>query len=184
MKIKDADILIIPGLKNASPLAWQSRWQEKMSTARRLEQDNWARPQKDAWVQRVVEAVDEAEKPVLFVAHSVGVLTVVHAAPLMPREKIAGAFLVGVSDWERPEMEAKFPGHGFAPVPRDPLGFPALLLASTNDRTCKIETAEGWARDWGIRFGDAGEAGHFEPASGHGPWPEGLMAFAGFTREL
>jgi uncharacterized protein len=183
MKIKDVDILIVPGLGNASPFHWQSRWADKMSTARRLEQDDWTMPRRDAWVDRLVEAVEIADKPVILVAHSLGVLTVAHAAPRMAGH-IAGAFLVGASDWERPEMAEKYGDHGFDPVPRKPLGFSGLLLASSNDPTCNLTKAEAWARDWGIQFGDAGEAGHFEPESGHGPWPEGLMAFARFTQTL
>jgi len=38
MKIRDADILIIPGYRNSEPDHWQSRWQAKMATARRVEQ--------------------------------------------------------------------------------------------------------------------------------------------------
>ena len=184
MKIKDSEILIIPGLGNSSAFHWQSRWQDKMSTARRVEQDDWDNPNRDAWTARLVEAVDAAKKPAILVAHSVGVLTVVHAAPQLDRSKIAGAFLVGASDWERDTLEERFPGHGFNPVPRKPLGFPGLMLASSNDETCLIEKAENWARDWDVRFGDAGEAGHFTEESGHGPWPEGLMAFAKFTQSL
>lgn len=183
MKIKDAEILMVPGLGNASPFHWQSRWQENMSTARRVEQDNWDKPEREAWVEKLVEAVEAATKPVILIAHSVGVLTVVHAAPRLGG-KIAGAFLVGPSDWERPEMREKFGLHGFDPVPRKPLGFPAMVLASSNDHTCNVEKAEHWARDWSARFGNAGEAGHFEPESGHGPWPEGLMAFAKFSQSL
>ena len=184
MKIKDSEILIIPGLGNSSAFHWQSRWAEKMSTARRVDQDNWDKPERSAWTARLIEAVDAVEKPAILVAHSVGVLTVVHAAPDLNKDKIAGAFLVGASDWERDELEQKFPGHGFAPVPRKPLGFPGLMLASSNDDTCSVEKAEHWARDWAVHFGNAGEAGHFTEASGHGPWPEGLMAFAKFTQSL
>lgn len=184
MKIKDADIIMVPGLGNASPFHWQSRWQERMSTARRVEQADWDNPRRQAWVDRLVDAVDGAEKPVILIAHSVGVLTVVHAAPRIDRDRIAGAFLVGVSDWERESLAEKFGDHGFAPVPREPLGFPALLLASSDDPTCDIAKAEAWADDWQVRFGNAGEAGHFEPESGHGPWPEGLMAFAKFAQSL
>ncbi len=184
MKIKDSEILIIPGLHSASPFHWQSRWQEKMSTARRVEQEDWDRPNREAWVGRLVEEVAKAEKPVILVAHSLGVLTVVHAAPELDKTRIAGAFLVGASDWERDELEERYPGHDFSPVPRTPLGFKGLMLASSNDETCKIEKSEAWARDWGVQFGNAGEAGHFTEESGHGPWPEGLMAFAKFTQSL
>ncbi|WP_412545474.1 RBBP9/YdeN family alpha/beta hydrolase [Maricaulis sp. MIT060901] len=184
MKIKDADILIIPGLGDSSPFHWQSRWQQNMSTARRVEQDDWDNPNREVWTAKVIEAVAEAEKPAILVAHSVGVLTVVHAAPDLDHSKVAGAFLVGASDWERDSLEERFPGHGFAPVPREPLGFRGLMLASSNDETCKVEKAEHWARDWDVQFGNAGEAGHFTEESGHGPWPEGLMAFAKFTQSL
>lgn len=184
MKIKDADILMIPGLGNSPPFHWQSRWQQNMSTARRVEQDDWDNPNQQAWTAKLIEAVAEAEKPAILVAHSVGVLTVAHAAPDLDHSKIAGAFLVGASDWERDSLEERFPGHGFAPVPRSPLGFRGLMLASSNDETCKVEKAEHWARDWGVQFGNAGEAGHFTEESGHGPWPEGLMAFAKFTQLL
>jgi predicted alpha/beta hydrolase family esterase len=184
MKIKDADILMVPGLGNSSPFHWQTRWQERMSTARRVEQIDWDHPERDAWVAALAGAVDEATKPVILIAHSVGVLTVVHAAPQFDKGRIAGAFLVGPSDWERDSLKEQFGLHGFDPVPRKPLGFPALVLASANDHTCRIEKAEHWARDWDSRFGNAGEAGHFEPESGHGPWPEGLMAFAKFSQSL
>lgn len=184
MKIKDTELLLVPGLGNASPDHWMSRWEVKMSTARRVEQDDWDRPRKDAWVARVVEAVEGAQKPVVLIAHSVGVLTVVHAAPLLNLKKLAGAFLVGASDWERPTMAEKVGNHGFNPVPRESLGFPGLLLASQNDHTCDISKAESWASDWGVDFGNSGEVGHYEPASGQGPWPEGMMAFAKFAMTL
>jgi hypothetical protein len=128
--------------------------------------------------------IEAATKPVILVAHSVGVLTVAHAAKDGMSEKVAGAFLVGPSDWERPEMEQKFPGHGFAPVPTTPLGCPALVLASSNDPTCETETAEHWAKSWTARFSVAGEVGHFNESDGFGPWPEGIMAFAHFAKTL
>ncbi|OLF81304.1 alpha/beta hydrolase [Maricaulis sp. W15] len=183
MKIKDCELLIVPGLGNASPFHWQSRWQDKMSTARRVEQDDWDLPRREHWANRLIDEVEKAEKPVILIAHSVGVLTVAHAAPALVN-KVAGAFLVGASDWERPELKDKYGDHGFDPVPRVPLGFPGLMLASSNDPSCNILKAEAWARDWEVRFGNAGEAGHFEAESGHGPWPEGLMAFAKFTQSL
>ena len=33
MKVKDADILIVPGYTNSGPDHWQTRWQAKLSTA-------------------------------------------------------------------------------------------------------------------------------------------------------
>jgi len=184
MKIRDADILIVPGLGNASPLHWQSRWLDKMTTARRVEQGNWDHPVCSAWTARLKTEIEAATKPVILVAHSVGVLTVAHAAKDWAADKVAGAFLVGPSDWEGREMEQNYPGHGFSPVPLEPLGCPAMVLASSNDPTCETATAERWAKSWSARFSVAGEVGHFDVGDGFGPWPEGIMAFAHFVKTL
>jgi uncharacterized protein len=56
MRTSDADLLIIPGLGGSGPDHWQTRWQQKLSTARRVEQSDWERPQRDAWVATIVSA--------------------------------------------------------------------------------------------------------------------------------
>ena len=70
MKVKDADILIVPGYTNSGPGHWQTRWQSRLSTARRVEQAEWAKPERSAWTARIAEAVNQAERPVVLVAHS------------------------------------------------------------------------------------------------------------------
>jgi predicted alpha/beta hydrolase family esterase len=72
----------------------------------------------------------------------------------------------------------------FANVPRARLPFPAVLAASRNDTYCTYLEAEEWAHAWGADFSDAGDSGHINTDSGHGPWPEGLMRFAGFLGKL
>ena len=71
-----------------------------------------------------------------------------------------------------------------APLPRDPLPFPALFIASRSDPYHDYEASEELAYAWGARIADAGHAGHINAESGHGPWPEGLMTFAGFLKRL
>ena len=44
--------------------------------------------------------------------------------------------------------------------------------------------AEKLAGLWGATLVDAGETGHINAASGHGPWPEGLLQFGKFLRAL
>ena len=63
MKVKDADILFVPGYTNSGPDHWQTRWQSKLSTARRVEQAEWSKPVRDDWTAKVAEAVNEAERP-------------------------------------------------------------------------------------------------------------------------
>lgn len=175
MKLVEASILIVPGWSGSGPEHWQTRWQAKMPNARRVEQDDWFRPVLHRWLARLVEAVEEAPRPVVLVAHSAGVPLVAHAAPRLPSGRVAGAFLVA------PPSEANLlalegmSDPDFAPFPRAPLPFPAVLVASRNDPLCDFTDADAFAAAWGADLVDAGEAGHINSASGHGPWPEGLM---------
>jgi predicted alpha/beta hydrolase family esterase len=107
----------------------------------------------------------------------------VEAAPRFPEGVVRGALLVAFPDIE---AGADLPEsvRAFAPVPRDPLPFPSLLVASRTDPHCRYERAEDYAYAWGSALVDAGEAGHINVASGHGPWPEGLMRLAGFLAPL
>jgi len=182
MRTSECDILIVPGLTNSGPDHWQSRWQHKLSTARRVEQDDWERPGRDAWTARLVDAVAAARRPVVLVAHSLGVLTVAHAAASLPPGKVRGAFLVALPDVEESSVPAV--EEAFAPIPREPLPFPSILVASRSDPYCAYHRAEDFAYAWGSALADAGDAGHLNTASGHGPWPEGLMRFAGFMGKL
>ena len=97
--------------------------------------------------------------------------------------KIAGAFLVAPPDVENPKIRPK---HlmTFGPYPRDPLPFPSVVVASTNDPFCDANVAGEMANCWGSLFIESGEHGHIDTASGHGPWPEGLMVFAEFMKRL
>jgi predicted alpha/beta hydrolase family esterase len=182
MKASEADILIVPGYQNSGPDHWQTRWQQKLSTARRVEQAAWSKPERDDWTAKLAEAVNAATKPVVLVAHSLGVATAVQAIALFERP-VAGAFLVGPPDVANPEIR---PRHllTFGPYDRAPLPFPSTVVASRDDPYCGFDVAEDIAAAWGSNFVDAGNSGHMNAESGHGPWPEGLMVFARFMGRL
>lgn len=184
MKAADADLLIVPGYTNSGPNHWQSRWQRHLSTARRVEQDNWDYPTRDAWVAGITEAVAAATRPVVLIAHSLGVVAVVHAAPRLPADRVRGAFLVALPDVEDVEKRPVDVDADFAPIPQAPLPFPSILVASRSDPYCAYERAEDFGFAWGSLTIDAGEAGHLNVASGHGPWPEGSLVFARFLSRL
>ena len=40
------------------------------------------------------------------------------------------------------------------------------------------DEARELAEAWGAEFVDAGDSGHLNSESGHGPWPDGLLRFA------
>lgn len=186
MKISQADIIMVPGYTNSGPDHWQSRWAERMRTARRVEQEDWHKPVLDEWVQPVISAVDAASKPIVLVGHSLGAQTIVQAVQHMDAKQkraVRGAFLVAPPDVENPAIRPK---HlmTFGPYPREPLPFPSVVIASQNDPFCQAEIAADMANAWGSLFIDARESGHINAESGHGPWPDGLMVFANFMAKL
>lgn len=182
MRAADLDILMVPGWGNSGPDHWQTRWQSKLSTAQRVEQADWDAPDRDDWVARLVAAVAMAQRPAVLVAHSCGVPTVAHAAPRFRMGAVVGAFLVAPPSEAFTAAEPAIAR--FAPFPRRPLPFPAVLVASRSDPACSFEEATDLARVWGCRLSDAGDAGHLNTASGHGPWPEGSLRFASFLKRL
>ena len=186
MKIADADILILPGLGNSAPGHWQRRWGERFRNGRVVDQEEWDRPVLADWVGRLHQEIMLATRPVVLVAHSLGTAAVVHTAQRLADTKVRGAFLVSPPDLESPEVLADLPTevHSFSNVPRDPLPFPSLVVVSSNDAFVTLERAADMATAWGSELAQAGEAGHINLASGHGPWPEGLLMFSRLMQRL
>ncbi|CAN1552576.1 COG3545 Predicted esterase of the alpha/beta hydrolase fold [Rhabdaerophilaceae bacterium] len=182
MKTSEASILMMPGIGNSGPEHWQSRWEAKLSTAIRVRPQNFAPAEPEDWVDALVLATRQAERPVVIIAHSLGVIATAHAAPKL-NGKVKGAFLVAPSNVERENLTPAI-SRNFAPVPREPLPFPSILVGSQSDPFCTPDVAGDFANAWGAFFVDAGDSGHINVDSGHGPWPEGLMSFAGFLRRL
>jgi len=83
--------------------------------------------------------------------------------------------LVTPADLENP-LPAGYPelddlqAGGWLPIPRQPLPFPALVVASRNDPLAAFERTALFADAWGARLHDAGDVGHLNPAAGYGPW--------------
>jgi uncharacterized protein len=187
MVSRDADILIVPGLRGSEPDHWQSRWEAKLSSAHRVLQADWDRPELDAWRRRIAEEVEQASRPVVFVAHSLGVLAAVHAASFLAKgdsgRKVKGGFLVAPpSATVLSELEAI--DRTFLSLPDERLPFPALLIASRDDPYSTFADSAALAKTLGAELIDAGFSGHINSESGHGPWPEGLMRFAAFLKAL
>lgn len=192
MRSGDVDILLVPGWGNSGPDHWQSRWERNLRTARRIVQDSWDQPLEEAWSARIREAVSEATRPVVLVGHSLGVAAIVHAAKSIGEGLVAGAFLVGPADtdiiarWPLPEGLTSWPVdlQTFAPMPVARLPFPARIICSSNDAFCATERAQQLAAAWGGDLTIIANAGHINAESGHGPWPDGLLSFGMFLKNL
>ncbi len=187
MKSSETDILVVPGYEGAGPTHWQQRMASKLSTARMVEQSDWTYPSLTDAIGELVMAVQTASRPIVFVTHSVGSTLVAHAMPTLLQlslsDRVKGGFLVAPpSELALTELPNIDPA--FAQVPREPLPFPSALIASSNDPFASLEHSADLALAWGSKLIEAGEQGHINIASGHGPWPEGMMSFAGFLSRL
>jgi len=192
VRLKDLDIVIVPGWSGSGPDHWQSRWAAQLSTSRVIEQDDWIEADKARWTDSLVEKIKLTPGPSLIVAHSLGVITTVHALhDERAAGQVHGAFLVAPADLDH---AADWPitkgktfsecGAGFMPIPMEKLPVPSVVIGSENDPYCSHQRAAGLAEAWGSAFVSAGEAGHINVDSGHGPWPEGLMRLGWFLKQI
>ena len=161
-------IVIVPGWRNSGPGHWQSLWAACLPDARRVQQEDWLVPQRQAWVQALEREVLADARPVVLVAHSLGCITAVHMGP-EAASRVQGALLVAPAD---PERRAQL--SDFAPVPYAPLPYRSVLVASSNDPYCPIRRAGAYARAWGSELVRLQNAGHINVEAGFGPWPLGL----------
>ena len=167
-------IVIVPGLGDSGPEHWQSLWTAKFGAAR-VRQDDPERPTPETWSARLQEVIDATPGDLVLIGHSCGVLTIVHWARLYGgHDRVRGALLVSPTDPEQADMAQLAPAVcALAPLPLSPLPFPALVVASENDPYVAAGRAEAFAAAWDAEYVSAGEVGHINVASGHGPWPDG-----------
>lgn len=157
--------LIVPGLKSSGPMHWQTWLEHRVAGSLRVSQRDWNDPHLPDWSSRVRREIARATGSVFIVAHSFGALAAVQAAS-DHTERIGGVLLVATADPDRFGI-AEF-------LPSKPLGFPAIVVASTNDPWMMFERAAHWARLWKADLVSLGDAGHINADAGFGPWPEAL----------
>src|SRR5947209_3793793 len=168
-----ATVLVLPGWQNSGPRHWQTLWEQQNPIFLRVQQRDWEFPHREWWLERITAEVKQAPAPIVFAAHSLGCIALAHWCKSAPAEvgKIKGALLVAPADVDSKDTPKEL--KDFSPAPRDPLPFPSIVVASSNDSYLKPERAREFARAWGSRFVDIGSAGHINGESGLGDWPEG-----------
>jgi predicted alpha/beta hydrolase family esterase len=177
-----ATVLIVPGLRDDLPEHWQTHLARGLPTARTVPpmgRDNLACTLRVDALEREAAAISG---PIVVVAHSAGVLTVVHWAQ-RTRRAVRGALLAVPPDFEvalprgYPQPEALRAG-GWFPVPRSPLPFPSIVATSRNDPLASFARVAELAQAWGSRLVDLGYVGHLNPGSGFGEWRGALPLIA------
>ncbi|HEY2658418.1 MAG TPA: alpha/beta hydrolase [Caulobacteraceae bacterium] len=169
-------ILIVPGLRDHVAQHWQTHLAASLPlsvTVQPLEHDKLSCA---ARVRALDTTFRSLRGPVIIVAHSAGVMMVVHWAETFG-VRIKGALLATPADVESPFPQG-YPTtealreNGWLAIPRQSLPFPSLIAASENDPLCAFDRAFEMAQDWGGELVNVGWVGHLNPAAGFGPWPE------------
>ncbi|AIY41728.1 hypothetical protein LT85_2570 [Collimonas arenae] len=130
----------------------------------------------EARVEAVERTMRTIDGPVIVVAHSGGVVMLMHWAQKYAAD-IQGALLAAPPDFAAP-LPPGYPAlevleaNGWLPMPSKILPFRSIVAASTNDPLASLGSVEQMARDWGSELVNVGAVGHLNPASGFGEWPQ------------
>jgi predicted alpha/beta hydrolase family esterase len=158
-------VLIVPGLHDSGPEHWQTRLQRHHRHSVRVSQRDWTRADLPAWAEQIGATLAQHPNAAwVVVAHSFGCLALVRALA-------CGALGVHAAVLVAPADPAKFDVHALLPAAALPVA--ATLVASRTDPWMPFDRAVRWAAQWGAPLVDAGDAGHINVQSGHGPWPLG-----------
>ncbi len=166
-------LLFVPGWHGSGPEHWQALWNQQYTNSRKVEQADWTRPDRDSWTAQLDAHIQAQQGRVLLIGHSLGCWAVTHwAGESGNTAKVAAALLVSPPglDFGRTaprEIQEFMSGYGRR------LPFPSTLVASRTDPYLRHSEALELGDTWGSSIFDAGDAGHINVASGHGPWPEG-----------
>lgn len=165
-----ASVLLVPGYSGGGPKHWMRVWHATNPTWARMTLADWMSTSPEDWESALERALEPLPAPVLVIAHSLGCIAVARYAARGGRG-IAGALLVAPADVEQaPDLPML---RGFGPIPRTPLPFPAIVVASTDDPYAALERARGLAADWGADCRVIGAAGHINSDSDLGDWSVG-----------
>lgn len=163
--LNNQPVLIVPGLRNSDEQHWQTLWQARLPTSKRIQVDNWNTPDLEKWKAGIHTELNKFDKPAVIIAHSFGTLASASIAAEFP-EKVTALFLVAPADPDKFQIASHLP-QTFLPVP-------AKIIASSNDPWLTDSKAAYWALQWGADFLRLNNVGHINSESNLGFWPDGV----------
>ncbi|UTH75467.1 alpha/beta hydrolase [Chromobacterium sp. IIBBL 290-4] len=183
----DVVLLTAPGWGNSGDAHWQSRWELTYPLARRVVQQDWLYPAREAWVAGLSAAIADIPGRLVIAAHSLGCHATVAwllQASLAEQRRVKGVLLVAPpalpilpetarAGGELPEGAPLPDFAGFEAAYPHTLPVPAIVAASQDDPYCGLAEAKRMAEAWGAQFCDAGRCGHMGSLAGLGSWPTG-----------
>jgi predicted alpha/beta hydrolase family esterase len=173
-------LLIVPGFKGSEAGHWQERWEVTFPDAKLVNQADWHRPSLAGWLDNLRIAVKRRPGSIL-VGHSLGSILITHFITQFRSADVAGVLLVAPADVEREDCR-QF--SEFAPVPRQRLRVPAIVVASTNDPFMRLARAQEFSQGWGAQTVVIPNGGHINVAAGFGDWPDGETILRQLRRDI
>jgi uncharacterized protein len=169
-------IVIVPGLRGHVAGHWQTLLAERLGRARTVPPSGRDRLSRAARVAALDRTLAGVPGPVILVAHSAGVMTTVHWAQRQSRP-LQGALLATPPDFGSPLPDGyptldELYNNGWCPAPCDPLPFPSIVAASSNDPLARIDRVAALAAAWGSRLVHVGAGSSTRPpatATGRAP---------------
>ena len=173
-------ILISPGYTNSGLDHWQTHLERSAPRASRVQQVSWDDVDHAAWVEGVQAALDNigTSERIRVVAHSCGAVAVAQWAcerPVDPR--VDKLVLVAPADVDNPVHLPQIASQ--APLPRQVIPYPVVLVSSDNDPHLSSSRAGELAQMWQVEAHHVIEnGGHLATDDGYGRWPwmEKLLA--------
>jgi hypothetical protein len=154
--------LVVPGLDGGAAGHWLSWLEGVLADTRRVGQNDLSSLELSQWASAVSAELEQCREPVTIVAHGFGCLAALCASISHPG-RIESALLVAPFDPDALRLAWM--------LPEEPLSFPAVIAASSNDPYLRSSKAAFWANYWSCDLIDLGRSGSVDPASGFGAWP-------------
>lgn len=159
----------VPGYTNSGPHHWQTLLEQKYPQIMRVEQQDWERPERQAWIEGIQKTLAPLEGEIVLIGHSCGAVAITQWAAHYPGARIKGALLVAPADVDAPD--ALPPIRLQRPLSLARLPFPSLMVASDNDEHLSLTRANQLATAWGSDLRIIKGAGHLHSEAGYGEWP-------------
>ncbi len=176
-------LLHVPGIGDSGETHWHTNWENSFPEIKRLTQEDWENPDRDAWVKNLVSFIQEYnEKPIILISHSLGGGAIIHAAHLNKLNAVKAVFMVALPDIERDDFPKEC--SGFVPMPKKELSIPGIMISSENDEWCEIDVAEKWSDRLGIPLINIGKKQHICQAEEFKTWEEGKELLVNFLDSL
>jgi predicted alpha/beta hydrolase family esterase len=176
--MRDVSFVFLAGIGNSEPEHWQRFWFTEISKSSRalwVDHHDWNRVSRDRWLTELdaaIDGADAANRPIVFVAHSLGCLLAAEWLDENRDADVKGALFVAPPDLASEQAPKTVSGFR-SPFALGALTCNAVLAASDDDPFASMDFAKRLAEHWKVRLVAVGRRGHINVQSGLGRWAEG-----------